>query len=476
MFRTHTKCTPPPRAFLLAVFLAVPLYVAANPVSTAGPTRSEVEALRRQLEALRGNVENLQQQLNRQRLEQPYAAAPRREPGPGGPPAVASFERLESASAGVGKGSNAGIQPSLSVALDVVGSYSRKQDNMRLTPRDAELGIQANVDPFVRAYVVVNAGSELAPAERQDAFGEVVLSLEEAAVETTGLPFGLQLKAGQFFADFTRLGKVHPHDLPFVDHPPVLEALNGGETKGRGVELNWVPALSTYIKFTLGAVDRLGAERSVLGGFALNRESGAVFHASENRGLGALTYYGRGASVLELGESVLVHVGSNLLRGREEGTRTLWGADAKLVWRLAGGSEAEVGGEFLSGTQEGALLYPLDGVDKGGAKGKGGYVYAQYRIGKTWTPGVRLDVLRTRTLGEVDSTGGNTPDSLAVTAETRRAVSGYLGCRISEYQRLRLQLTYANSNQPISGDSKRDLQALLQWTILLGNHQHAFTP
>ncbi len=464
--------------------LSSPLIAAALAISSsaslaASPANTDLEVLRKQIDALRGDVEKLQQQLHQQRLTQPYAAVPGRSQTIEPATARSSDPQLQTSGwrqGGPSLAPKGGISPNISVAIDAVGSYSQKQDNVRLTPRDAELMFQANIDPFARAYLITNAGSELDPTGKQGAFDQVTFGLEEAAIETTALPFGLQLKAGQFFADFTRLGKFHPHDLPFVDHPPVLEQLLGGETKGRGVELNWVPPVPYYIKLTLGAVDNVGAERSALGGFNLDRESTRVFQTPETRGFGSLTYYWRGASVIELGESVFLHMGTNVLHGRDEGTRTVWGADAKLVWRLSGNNEAEIGGEFLSGRQSGALTHPLHGADTGGARGKGGYVYAQYRIGKTWTPGVRFDFVRTHTLAEADSTGGTTTDSLETSDETLRAVSGYLGYQISEYQRLRLQLTYANSNQAISGDSKHDLQAFLQWTILLGSHQHALTP
>ena len=66
---------------------------------------------------------------------------------------------------------------------------------------------QANVDQLAHAYVVFNAESELDPWTKTDPFSEVSLGVEEAAIETTALPYGLQIKAGQYFADFTRLGK-----------------------------------------------------------------------------------------------------------------------------------------------------------------------------------------------------------------------------------------------------------------------------
>lgn len=453
--------------------------IALLPLKSAKGADSEMEALRKQVETLRQSVESLQQQLNRTSLAVPFAGGPiSGTPAPGA--AKNSDKNSENGSpAGAPRGhipSSSNINPKISIAIDAVGSYSRERDNIRLTPRDAELVFEASVDPFARAYLVVNAGSELAPTDKQNPFGEVVLGLEEAAIETTALPFGLQVKAGQFFADFTRLGKVHPHDLPFVDHPPVIETLVGGETKGRGVELNWVPPIGKYVRFTLGVVDNLGAERSSLAGADSSGGSTAIFRASETRGFGSLTYYGRAASIFELTDSMFLHLGANTLRGRDEGTRTLWGGDAKLVWQRPGGDEAEVGGELLSGRQTGNLSYPLNGMEEAAATGNGAYAYAQYRIGKSWTPGVRLDYLRTRTLAEADSTGGTTPDSIESSEETRRALSGYLGYQFSEYQRLRLQFSYIRSNTAIAGESKHDLQAFFQWTILLGNHQHSFKP
>jgi len=37
------------------------------------------------------------------------------------------------------------------------------------------------------------------------------VEVEEAFMQTTSLPFNLQLKAGQFFAAFGRLNPTHPH-------------------------------------------------------------------------------------------------------------------------------------------------------------------------------------------------------------------------------------------------------------------------
>ena len=43
--------------------------------------------------------------------------------------------------------------------------------------------------------------------------------VEEAAIQTTSLPWNLELKAGRFFGEFGRLAYIHDHELPFVNRP-----------------------------------------------------------------------------------------------------------------------------------------------------------------------------------------------------------------------------------------------------------------
>lgn len=457
---------------LIVTVGAIVISLHATPLNAAD---AELQALKKQVEALQGSVDKLQGQLNRSLLSTPF----RETPESNAAQKQAVFEKKSTGEPGpsfIGSPPTPFANLNTSIAIDVVGSYSRRQNNVNIVPRDAEMMFQANVDPFAKAYLIVNAGSALAPTEKQDPFGEVNLSLEEAAIETTSLPFGMQLKAGQFFADFSRLGKHHPHELPFVDQPMAIESLIGGETKGRGIELSWVPDFGRYARLSVGALDNLGADRSALMGSDLSGTVKPAFKPRENNSLGSLTYYGRGATIFELGDSSFLHLGASALRGRDEGSRQLWGGDGKLVLNRTGGDALELGGEFLSGRQNGSLTYPLIGNEEGNANGKGGYLYAQYRIGKSWTPGIRVDYVKLKTLAEADADSDGLADSLESTTERRKALSAYLGYRFSEYQRLRLQVSYVKSSVPVAGESKADLQAFLQWTILLGNHSHGFTP
>lgn len=94
--------------------------------------------------------------------------------------------------------------------------------------REAELFLSSTVDPYFKAYtsiVVTEDGAEL----------------EEAVVQTTSLPYGLQLKGGKFLSEFSRSNSQHPHDWDFVDRPLVSGLIFGdGGLVEKGAQLSWL--------------------------------------------------------------------------------------------------------------------------------------------------------------------------------------------------------------------------------------------
>ena len=170
--------------------LYTPIYLAAlcGTLSAQAPATDEIAELRQQVEALSGKVGELEQKLNKARLTQPVFASPSADAGGGkalAAPVASTPEYV------LPKETNLSLfNPEISAALDFIGSYSRRADNVNFIVRDAEIMIQANVDHLVHAYAVFNAETELAPMEKSDPFGEVKLGIEEAAIETTDLPWG----------------------------------------------------------------------------------------------------------------------------------------------------------------------------------------------------------------------------------------------------------------------------------------------
>ncbi len=493
----------------------VPLFVAIGVLNASRlfaqnapeptPAPADLETLRRQVEALTKTVGNLQQQLDSQKqlwdgYHAPATAAlggATEAPAEPSPSASAGtldqiqrdVDELKSAQRQVKSGL---FNPDISAAVDFITSYSRKANNVNFTLRDAEVMIQSNVDQYARAYLVFNAETELAPTEKLGIFDKTSLGVEEAAIQTTNLPWGLQLKAGQFFADFTRMDKIHSHDLPFVDRPRSLTEIIGGEDASRGFELNWLVPMDHYLRLTGGVVDNIGADLPITS-MLLNPDgsvnSASTFNDRANRPFQSLMGYGRAATLFDLGGGKVLHLGADYAKGSQDTQRQIASADAKLEWQPdpAKYDMFETGGEVLWSKQSGQLAdqtlwqsnstEPLFNQPAGSASAVGGYVYAQYRFGKLWQPGVRVDYTHSNTFQLLDGDNNDDADSLSGLTNNVWTYSAYLTLNLSEFNRLRFQLNYVNDSEDIvPGKGRNDIQAFFQWTVILGAHKHDFAP
>ena len=462
----------------------------ASAQDVADPTKAEIAQLRQQVQDLTALVKDLQQKVETPVVETPAPVLPAPADIPE-PVAVTQptapepdlATSLEPDPLPPPKRTDPSIfNPEISAAIDMIGSYSSSANNTNFTVRDIELMLQSNVDQVARAYVVFNAESELEPDSKTDSFGEVSLGVEEAAIETTSLPYGLVLKGGQFFADFSRMGKVHSHEMPFTDRPASLEGIIGGETKARGVEMNWVLPTDHYIRLTAGAVDNIGAESSSTEVFAdLAGDESALFANSSNRGFGDITYYTRAASIFELNDKTSLNVGMDYAHRQQIGTRQLASADFKLTWNPDASSfdRLEVGGEFLHGKSHGefgsSAVFP-GGPVSGSSTSNGAYVYAQYRFGKKWEPGIRYDWFRPDSWSEIDANSDGSPDGIARSRASQNTLSAYLTYNLSELNRLRVGLSHVSGETGAFSGEDHDWLGYLQWSIVIGPHKHSFQP
>ncbi len=375
------------------------------------------------------------------------------------------------------------FNPDISAAVDFITSYSRLNNNVNFTMRDIELMVQSNIDTFARAYIVLNAGTDLDPLNKTSIFGDVSLGVEEAAIATTSLPYGLQLKGGQFFADFTRMGKVHTHDRPFVDPTNSIETVIGGETKSRGIELTWLPKSGHYFRITGGLVDNIGANQPSTGKLTtLNGTEGTAFADRLNRPLQSLMGYGRAATLFELGKGAVLHIGADYAQSSQNTKRQIASADVKLEWHPNPASYdiLEAGGELLWTKESGRLSSDAtfaNGNPFATSSASGGYVYAQYRFGTKWEPGFRIDYTRGQSFQQLDMNGDGFADMLERQTSRIWTYSAYLTYWASEFNRFRLQFNYVDSDSPLSvGKGRNDFQVFLQWTAIMGAHKHDFTP
>ncbi len=400
--------------------------------------RAELDATRAELnrtrDALTATQDALAELTRRVDGLQPQAA-PGLAPGA---PAAGSTARLAPVNAG---------NPSISLVVDVQGaSNTHDGDGAGFSLASGELFVSAPIDPFLRGYASINGTSD-------EGF-----DIEEAALLTTALPYGLTLQGGRFFADVGRLSKWHDEALPFVDRPPSIDRLIGGESGAEGVELSWLAPVEPFVQLTTGLYNGIGSER---------REEGGGFFG--RRSFSELSWLARPFTALELSPSVGLELGGTFAFVPQAARRRLLGVDATLRHEPGGvdlyrGTVA--GTEWFWNRERFDDLDPL--LDELGAARlddegnplfgpgrrtrKGGYAYLESFFAHRLSGGVRFDYA----------------EALRDDLDRQRTYSIFASWMPSEFQRLRAQI------DQIDAHHHDDQRFTLQWTAFLGSHRHGF--
>lgn len=119
------------------------------------------------------------------------------------------------------------------------------------TVPNAELTLDGAVDPYFKGFANI--------VYKLDSQAETGVELEEMFVLTTSLPANLQIKAGQFFAEFGRQNPQHPHSWSFVDQPLVLNRMFGPEgLRSQGARISWLVPTSWYTEVLLSVLNSTG--------------------------------------------------------------------------------------------------------------------------------------------------------------------------------------------------------------------------
>jgi hypothetical protein len=130
------------------------------------------------------------------------------------------------------------------VAKANAGTFAGREN--RFFPREIELSLFGQIDPYARAEVRIESGEEEPGAETG-------VSLAEANLTLLTLPWGTQLKMGQMRARFGYSNQIHEHDLPWVDRPNALRNFLGEEgLTEKGFEATIVPDLPFYLEGLVG--------------------------------------------------------------------------------------------------------------------------------------------------------------------------------------------------------------------------------
>ena len=339
--------------------------------------------------------------------------------------------------------------------------------------RSVELNVSASVDPFAKGYAVINASAD-------SETGEAALGVEEAALQTTSLPWNLELKAGRFFAEFGKMSFIHDHELPFVNRPLVLDQYIGGESRTDGAQLNWLPPINHYVSLTVGLGNGFGGDSP------LN-------NPGTYRSLDGFNYFGRLSTYFDVTPNVELETGvSGLInpstqdRGgvlvQSDGStltekeRRVAGLDLKLSYvplrnnqfrRLDWGTEVLYSDSRYLMDPDGSLNpdnptmtagWPMPTGDehRGDIGSFGLYSYLTYKWHRQWSAGFLFDW--------VQSAENNDDETFAY--------SPYLTWALSHWNQLRLQYTHTSHNA--ASGLKDDDALYLQWAWIIGAHSHGW--
>jgi hypothetical protein len=459
------------RALTLVVVLLGTALTLGDPTPGDGQERASEEQLRQELDALKQQLQRVEQQMKQQEElirklsgEKPGAPAASPVPAPAAPPsgAPSATEPARPAPAPMAADAEelkrmilAEIQPQLAAAnktfpsqfnpaigfvVDSVFSYSR-QNRSNFEFRSGELGVSASVDPFARAYAIINGTPD-------------GVEVEEAAIVTTALPYNLTVKGGRFFAEFGRLSTFHDHDLPFVNRPLVLDQYIGGESQADGVEVSWLAPIDQYLTFTAGFYNKIGADN--------DRVSNTV-----PRDLAQFTYLARAQTYFSLTDSLGLDVGASDAYTPEVqvdglNARNLFGFDLTLRYTPLGQASYRGfiwGNELLVNHEARPGIPPTDDSPNQVFRYRdsvGAYSYFEARLTRRYYPGILLEYVQ-----DIDNP-----------SRTTWAISPYFTLWASEFQRIRLQYTHSETSLPSSKPT--DDAFFLQWTIVMGSHVHGF--
>lgn len=505
----------------------------ASPAGTAPASAAEVEALRQQVQSLTTIVESLQQQLKDQQAaieknkstppslpENPetppaeVAASPGGSPPPAesppplfpttdssvvaAPPSVnangtttSAFPTTDNSVVGTSPDTPAtetrsaltqpiqlvsGSKNYMNISFDAMfalaASSARDLHNIEVgdhdpqqrgfNGRNAEIALDGAVDPYFEGFANI--------VLKLDNFDETEIELEEAFLQTTSLPFGLQVKAGQFFDAFGRINPTHPHTWEFADSPLVNGLLLGPDgLRGIGAQISWTLPVPWYSQILFAAQNGRGETAY---SFRNTGDDGVFYdRLTIDRDASALhdfLFVPRFENSFNLSDTQTVLFGfSGAFGANDTGTDAhtqIYGGDLLYKWKSA---RAEGGFPFVKWQTE--AMYRRFEADRGLDDSFpvaevfadwGTYSQLLWGFKKGWVVGVRGDYLHMD-----DSLYTSDP-----TRQSRSRISANLTWYPTEFSKLRLQYNhdFLEENAFLSG---REVDSLFfQFEFILGAH------
>ena len=371
----------------LGLALAIVAPVAAQDAETL---RKDLEQMRTQFQEMQARyqkaIDALAERLQRLETRPPTVATPAAAPpavasqttGPGQPPAgqPSAMDLLTPRQpfALAGQRGSGQLLFDIGVAGDFVASFTERDVDRaaagtfarrenRFFPREIELSLFGQIDPYARAEVRIEAGEEQAK-------DELTVHLAEANLTLLTLPYGTRLKIGQMRNRFGLFNQVHDHDLPHPDRPNVYRVFFGEDgLVEKGGELTWVPDLPFYLEGLVGV---------------FNGDNNTAF------GRGKITQplvTGRVRTFFELTDTSAIQLGASVASGltADQFQSTIAGFDVKYKYRPEGSLHP-----LLTLAGEGLFSIRASLEDRTRHR-FGWYAYAELQPLRRWAGGLRYD-------------------------------------------------------------------------------------
>jgi hypothetical protein len=300
--------------------------------------------------------------------------------------------------------------------------------------------------------------------------GELERGLEEAWLETTSLPAGLQVRAGRFASQIGYLNQQHPHADDFTERPLLYRAFFGGHWNDDGMRLNWTAPTPFYLMFGVEAfrgkrlVEEIANTRRTPGVATAVVKLGADLNRSHSWQMGLSYIHNRREAALE--EELEhgseadghEHAHHDHSHGAQFSGRKTWMVDATWKWAPGGNNrdqQLRVGFEAAQITGLNRFAHARD-------RQRANAIAVVWRFNPSWEAGARSDWLRVRM-----------PHGDHFHSGLLREQSLMLTWKPTHMQSLRLQYTQQRDAVEFENPAKRAVQ--LQYVLAFGAHgAHAF--
>jgi len=210
-----------------------------------------------------------------------------------------------------GSGGTGNFAPEISLITDfrAVIAGNVPSDEKTADLKEAELGIAADVDPYLRAEAYIAFAKE---------DGESVVEVEEAFGRYSNLGRGMTAKFGKIAAAIGRIQRNHADQQSWLDYPLVIQDFLGEEGfRAGGASLSYLVPGDAFHEFTLEALD--------------GRDT-PLFAGSKST---SPTWVGRYRTFFDFGDNASMLVGASLATGPSGiGNRRaiLYGTDLTYKW------------------------------------------------------------------------------------------------------------------------------------------------